>query len=95
MKKIALVSLALVISVGAGLGAASAFDKEDLEKMKTTKECAGCDLSYAELPSADLSGADLSGANLSGADLSGANLTDATWIDGSWCRQGSTGRCSR
>ncbi|MCL1463807.1 pentapeptide repeat-containing protein [Argonema galeatum] len=58
-----------------------------IERLLTTKECQGCDLSGANLNSVDLSGADLSGADLSdaslkntllvGANLSGANLRGA------------------
>jgi uncharacterized protein YjbI with pentapeptide repeats len=40
-----------------------AFDAEDLERLKATGSCRGC----------DLSGADLHGLNLVGADLRGAD----------------------
>ena len=56
---------------------ASAFDPDDLQKLKDTNKCMRCDLSDAGLLRADLNGADLSGANLEGADLVGANLKDA------------------
>ena len=55
-----------------------AFDKEDLEKLKSTKKCPKCDLERANLSGIELIGANLSYANLSGADLSGASLT---WVD--------------
>ena len=77
MKTIALVILALLTSVGAAISAASAFNENDLQKLKTTSECAGCDLSYAQLSGASLSNASLSNANLYGANLSGANLSSA------------------
>jgi uncharacterized protein YjbI with pentapeptide repeats len=77
MKRIAVVILALATFVGVAISAASAFNEEDLRKLKTTKECAGCDLSYVELPGANLSNADLSGANLYGANLSGSDLSYA------------------
>jgi hypothetical protein len=64
-----------------------AFSKDDLKKLKKTKECERCDLSGAIIKLQQLTGAKLSGADLSGAvltrvrltkaDLSGANLTGA------------------
>ncbi len=87
MKVIALTILALVAAVGLTFGTASAFNQADFQKLKTTGNCADCDLSGAllihwKLAGADLSGADLSGANLTdtwlaGANLSGANLSNA------------------
>jgi uncharacterized protein YjbI with pentapeptide repeats len=61
---------------------AYAFCQADLNKLKSTNKCQGCNLSEADLSDwllskADLSDANLSGANLSHADLSGANLTRA------------------
>ena len=56
---------------------ASAFDPDDLQKLKDTGNCIGCNLESAILSGADLSGADLSGANLKGADLNYANMKDA------------------
>ncbi|MGA3173926.1 MAG: pentapeptide repeat-containing protein [Syntrophorhabdales bacterium] len=63
-------------------GAARAFKPEDMNRLKTTKQCPFCDLSAADLASAELSGGRLSGARLSdatlsNADLSGANLRNA------------------
>ena len=46
-----------------------AYDEDDLEKLKATGDCSGCDLSES-----DLAGAKLAGANLSGANLFEANL---------------------
>ena len=43
-------------------------------------ECAGMDLTGANLQSADLSGTDLTAANLSSADLVGANLSGAKFF---------------
>jgi uncharacterized protein YjbI with pentapeptide repeats len=87
MKRIALTILALVAAVGLAYGTASAFNQADFQKLKTTGNCADCDLSGALLIHWKLAGADLSGANLSGAnltdtwlaraDLSGANLSNA------------------
>jgi hypothetical protein len=61
----------------------SAFVPEDVESLKATKKCAGCDLRKADLRGMDLVGANLEGANLlaanlEGADLEGANLEDAS-----------------
>ena len=62
---------------------AGAYDEDDLEKLKSTGDCSGCDLSEvflqgADLTDANLYDADLNGAILFAADLSGANLT---WAD--------------
>ncbi len=59
-----------------------AFTEADVEKVKTTGSCEGCNLRHANLSgehltNANLSGADLGGANLRGANLSRANLTRA------------------
>jgi uncharacterized protein YjbI with pentapeptide repeats len=77
MKLIILGILAFIFSIGLAFSTASAFNEEDLRKLRTTKQCAGCDLSYAELQGANLSNADLTGANLYGANLSGADLSYA------------------
>jgi uncharacterized protein YjbI with pentapeptide repeats len=87
MKRIALTVLALVAAGGLAYGTASAFNQTDFQKLKTTGNCAECDLSgvlliHWKLAGADLAGADLSGANLTdtwlaGANLSGANLSNA------------------
>ena len=50
---------ALAITAVMFASSASAFDPDDLQKLKDTGNCKGCDLS---------------GANLQGADLNGANL---------------------
>ena len=86
MNKLKLTILAVVASIFAS--SASAFDPDDLQKLKDTNECVECDLSSAYLMEADLKGADLSkadlskanlkGAYLKGADLSGANLSGAS-----------------
>jgi uncharacterized protein YjbI with pentapeptide repeats len=56
--------------------------KENIQTLKKTKSCAGCDLRGAELIRMDLSGVNLEGADLTGAklflsNLSGANLRNA------------------
>ena len=53
------------------------FDQDDLDKLKATNECVGCNLRNAVLIQADLSGANLRKADLSGANLSKANLSKA------------------
>ena len=59
-----------------------AYDEDDLEKLKSTGDCSGCDLSEVFLQGADLTKAILTGAslhyaNLTEADLTGGNLTKA------------------
>ena len=44
-------------------------------------ECAGANLSGADLKNANLSGANLTGADLTEADMLGANLTNANLTD--------------
>ena len=67
--------LALAIAIGTSV---NGFDKMDLQKLKSTKACEGCDLSGTNLREVELSGALLSYANLLDAELSGANLSFAT-----------------
>ena len=67
------------------------YSESDLQKLLSTKECVGCDLSGADLSGLDLREADLTKANLSKADLTKAklittnltkaNLTEATLTD--------------
>lgn len=53
---------------------------EHLQRLMSTKECQGCDLSNAGLVFANLSEADLSNANLTFANLSRANLNNANLV---------------
>jgi len=62
---------------------ASAFVPEDMEQLKKTKKCPGCDLRGADLRGVDLSDANMEGVNLMGANLEGVNLEDATLDDAS------------
>lgn len=55
----------------------SAFSETDVEKVKTTGSCEGCNLRHANLSGANLSGVDLSRAKLGDAVLTDADLTDA------------------
>ncbi|MEN6467886.1 MAG: pentapeptide repeat-containing protein [Smithella sp.] len=70
-------------------GGAGAFSEIDLQKLKATGRCPGCNLENADLRAANLHGADLSAAN-----LLDANLSFATWTDGSKCQVGSVGTCN-
>jgi uncharacterized protein YjbI with pentapeptide repeats len=90
MKRIAVIVLALIASVGLGFATASALNPADLQHLETTGSCVDCDLSGAllihwKLRGADLAGANLMGANLTdtylaGANLMGANLANAILI---------------
>ena len=64
MKRVGFAILIHVFCIGITFGTASAFNGEDLQKLKTTGSCVDCDLSGAVLIHWGLSGADLSGANL-------------------------------
>lgn len=66
---------ALTVAASLIANVASAFDPADLQRLKDTKKCVGCDLTRADLVGAKLSGADLTGTNLSGAKLFEANLS--------------------
>jgi len=59
------------------IAAESAAAKDNLEKLKATKSCRGCDLAGLILNRLDLVDADLEGADLSSAKLSLTNLTRA------------------
>lgn len=81
-----LLTIMMGISIASAAAAVYAFNEDDLNRLRTTNECIGCDLSGADLRNADmksakLSAADLKRANLAGADLSHANLMDATLTD--------------
>ena len=45
------------------------FDQSDLDKLKATNECVGCDLSHANLMGVNLSGAVLTRVNFEGVNL--------------------------
>ena len=64
---------ALTVAATMFASSASAFDPDDLQKLKDTNDCVEC----------VLSGADLSEANLRFADLNGAILCNTTMPDGS------------
>ncbi len=48
--------------------------EENIEKLRSTNACPGCDLSSADLRNTNLEGANLNGANLRNANLSGCEL---------------------
>jgi len=61
----------------------SAWDEAHLAKLKETGQCAGCDLSGADLRWANVYAAELGGApNLVDAVLDGANLSNANLYGG-------------
>ncbi|PTN33015.1 hypothetical protein C6366_15345 [Desulfonatronum sp. SC1] len=59
------------------IGAAGAYDQDDLDKLLQTNECRKCDLSGVRLNGADLSRADLTGVDLTGAMMTGVVLWKA------------------
>lgn len=87
MKPILLTTAAIFTAITLNTSAL-AENLQNIQKVLSTKNCPGCDLTdaglvMAELVGANLSGADLSRANLSranlvGADLTGANLSGAS-----------------
>ena len=62
-----------------------AYDEDDLEKLKSTGDCSGCDLSEVFLQRADLTGANLTKANLTGVNLTGASLHYANMTGTIFC----------
>ncbi len=65
------------------IGRAGAWNQDELDRLRETNACSGC----------DLSGALLYGEDLSGANLTNTNLIWATWTDGRQCAEGSIGEC--
>ena len=53
------------------------YSESDLQKLLSTKECVGCDLSGADLSGLDLREADLTKAKLTQAKLTEAKLSQA------------------
>ena len=83
IKKMKLTLTALTIAATIFASSASAFDPDDLQKLKDTGECAECNLRYANLSRASLFGADLDDAYLNYAIMKGAILCNTTMPDGS------------
>ena len=73
MKKSIIPLLAIALIAAPAL----AYKQQDLDKLKLTQSCEGCDLREANLELADLSRANLLEADLRGANLSGTNLSEA------------------
>jgi uncharacterized protein YjbI with pentapeptide repeats len=78
IKKMKLTLTALTVAATIFASSASAFDPDDLQKLKDTNECRICDLTNA-----NLFGANMFSANLSGAIMQGAILCNTTMPDGS------------
>ena len=68
---------ALTIAATIFASSASAFDPDDLNRLKDTNGCVSCNRLDADLRGADLKSANLRGSNLLGADLEGASLQGA------------------
>ena len=64
-----------LIVVGWG-GSATAYDKTNLQALKVSGNCIGCDLSGADLSWLDLRGSELTDADLAGAVLSNTKFED-------------------
>ena len=89
MKKLRLTILAIAATMFANN--ASAFDPDDVQKLKDKRSCWQCDLSDADLSSANLlgtmlDGADFSNANLTEVDFTGANLTSVRLKGAIFCK---------
>lgn len=74
-------------------GGATAAALMDVQELKRTNACPGCDLSWANFYGVNLSGANLEGANLQGANLYKANLAGAT-LDKANLQGANLGRAS-
>jgi uncharacterized protein YjbI with pentapeptide repeats len=71
-------SIPIVLCIKLCLSDASSVKVEkNIERLRNTNSCPGCELFYANLRGANLNGANLISANLFHADLRGANLTNA------------------
>ena len=82
IKKMKLTVIVMTVAATIFTGSVSAFDPDDLQKLKNNNACKSCDLSganlfRADLVNANLNGADLWRASLVNADLTGVNLEDA------------------
>lgn len=73
---------ALTVAASLMASSASAFDAADVQRLKDTGKCEGCDLSRFKLNGITLTNADatLEAANLSNADLSGAFMPSISLI---------------
>lgn len=64
------------------------YSQQDLDQLKSTKQCSACDLSNAPLANTNLTRANLERANLFSANLSKANLSGAN-LSGANCMNAS------
>lgn len=77
-----LLAIAVIVSIGVVLGMPGiqtrpvygASVEENVEKLRSTNSCPGCDLHGADLRNTNLEDANLNGANLRNANLSGCEL---------------------
>ena len=69
---------ALTLAATLFAGSASAFDPNDLQKLKDTNECFKCDLSGASLPLANLKGANFLRADIRSAEMKEAIICNTT-----------------
>ena len=76
---------ALTVAASLLANSASAFDPDDLQKLKDTGNCEECDLTSADLRGADLEGASLRAAYLTGANLNYANMNYAIMNGATLC----------
>ena len=67
--------LLLTLAFLAGPASLYGYKGADLEKLKTTNACKGCDLKGANLTNVSLGGKDIKDANISGAKLQGSAIT--------------------
>ena len=74
---------ALTVAATMFASSASAFDPDDLQKLKDSNECAECNLEGADLMGANLSGALLEGAHLDGARINGSTIGNLIMPSGS------------
>ena len=72
---------ALTVAATMFASSASAFDPDDVQKLRDTKLCLSCDLKFADLFGATLSSANLSGANLKDAELAYTARKDAIFCN--------------
>jgi hypothetical protein len=84
-QSLSVVGLCFFLMVGLSWWEVGAFDEGNLEKLKATNKCVGCDLSGANLTEAILIKAVLPETNLTGAILTEANLTGANLEGAPFC----------
>ena len=83
IKKMKLTLTTMTLAATMFAAGVSAFDPDDLQKLKNNNACKSCDLSGANLAGADLALADLTGADLGSAIVMDIILCNTTMPDGS------------